>query len=170
MVTEERAETHRQKFVIGIMMDKKGEATAIEELEKAGIVHTRFRPESGEGKEAGNHIYQNQTCVTLVRNDNKVYLQPRKQIRLIVKGPGILLLACISANGNVKQERGNRLVVDFRTKTMAKRVVNILPSYEDDNDKGNINATIINTNSNNNFDYNDKYKNKIINLVLKKDQ
>jgi len=53
---------------------------------------------------------------------------------------------------------------------MAKRVVNILPSYEDDNDKGNINATIINTNSNNNFDYNDKYKNKIINLVLKKDQ
>ena len=34
--------THRQKFVIGIMMDKMGEASAIGELEKAGIVHTGY--------------------------------------------------------------------------------------------------------------------------------
>ena len=43
---EERAETHRPKFVIGIMLDKLGEVPAIEALEKAGIVHTGYKRES----------------------------------------------------------------------------------------------------------------------------
>ncbi len=57
-----------------------------------------------------------------------VFLQPRKQIRLIVKEKGIPLLACASVSGGVKEIDGKRLVVDFRTKTMAKRAINILSS------------------------------------------
>ena len=79
MVLEERAETHRQKFVIGIMMDKMGELAAIEELEKAGIVHTGYRLETENNSNSKfnsskSSINQNETCVTLIRDDFRVFL------------------------------------------------------------------------------------------------
>jgi hypothetical protein len=132
MVLEERAETHRQKFVIGIMMDKMGELAAIEELEKAGIVHTGYRLETTTTTATANFdsskssINQNETCVTLIRDDYRVFLQPRKQIRLIVKEKGIPLLACTSVSGGVKKIDGKKLAVDFRTSTLAKRAINVL--------------------------------------------
>jgi hypothetical protein len=130
MILEERAETHRQKFVIGIMIDKMGEVPAIAALEKAGIVHTGYRLETTTTKtdsSSSNNIeYNNETCISLVRDDYRVFLQPRKQIRLIVKENGIPLLACTSASGGVKEIDGKRLIVDFRTKTMAKGAINIL--------------------------------------------
>jgi hypothetical protein len=172
MVMEERAETHRQKFVIGIMMDKMGESAAIAELEKAGIVHTGYRVETKEkpgkeGKEDGNtpihqNQYQNQnpTCVTLIRNGTNVFLQPRKQIRLIVKEHGIPLLACASASGGVKQVSGNRLVVDFRTKTMAKRAANILSIHDDSYTDKPSNIDTSNTSYNNRYNnHNNKHRN-----------
>jgi hypothetical protein len=134
MVLEERAETHRQKFVIGIMMDKMGELAAIEELEKAGIVHTGYRLETATATATAtanfdsskSSINQNETCVTLIRDDYRVFLQPRKQIRLIVKEKGIPLLACTSVSGGVKKIDGKKLAVDFRTSTLAKRAINVL--------------------------------------------
>jgi hypothetical protein len=134
MVLEERAETHRQKFVIGIMMDKIGELAAIEELEKAGIVHTGYRLETATATATAtanfdsskSSINQNETCVTLIRDDYRVFLQPRKQIRLIVKEKGIPLLACTSVSGGVKKIDGKKLAVDFRTSTLAKRAINVL--------------------------------------------
>ena len=127
MVLEERAETHRQKFVIGIMLDKMGEMAAIKELEKDGIVHTGYRLETKvDNGNSYNHHHSNETCISLIRDDYRVFLQPRKQIRLIVKEKGIPLLACTSAGGGVKEINDKRLIVDFRTKTMAKRAMNIL--------------------------------------------
>ena len=66
-------------------------------------------------------------------------MQPRKQIRLIIKEKGIPLLACASVSGGVKEIGGKRLVVDFRTKTMANRAINILSSSNNyQKDKSNI--------------------------------
>jgi hypothetical protein len=147
MVLEERAETHRQKFVIGIMMDKMGELAAIEELEKAGIVHTGYRLETTANFDSSkSSINQNETCVTLIRDDYRVFLQPRKQIRLIVKEKGIPLLACTSVSGGVKKIDGKKLAVDFRTSTLAKRAINVL---------SNKNA-FKNSNVNNNDEKNNK--------------
>jgi hypothetical protein len=119
MIMEERAETHRQKFVIGIMMDKLGEQTAISELEKSGIVHTGYELDV-------ENSYHNETCIRLIRNDFNVYLQPRKQVRLIVKEEGIPLLACVSVSGGIKEINGKVLIIDFRTNTLAARAINIL--------------------------------------------
>ncbi len=116
---EERAETHRQKFVIGIMIDKLGEQKAISELEKCGIVHTGYRLNLEDTN-------LSETCIRLVRDDFRAYLQPRKQIRLIAKEEGIPLLACISVSGGVKEISGKDLVVDFRTKTVTERAINVL--------------------------------------------
>ena len=136
MIMEERAETHRPKFVIGIMLDKLGEVPAIEALEKAGIVHTGYKRESkkesinnnNKNNNGNNNKSQSESYVTLIKNDFNVFLQPRKQIRLIIKEKGIPLLACASVSGGVKEIDGKRLVVDFRTKTVANRAINILSS------------------------------------------
>jgi hypothetical protein len=151
MIIEERAETHRPKFVIGIMMDKMGEVPAIEELEKSGIVHTGYRletqVENGNNSNSKNKS-QNDSCITLLKDDFSVFLQPRKQIRLIVKEKGIPLLACTSASGGVKEIDGKRLIVDFRTKTLAKRAINILSG-------NNIYTNNNNNNNNNNYGNNE---------------
>lgn len=80
-----------------------------------------------------------------------------------MKEPGIPLLACISASGGVKQVSGNRLVVDFRTKTMARLATNILSSYGVDNNNNNshdntANTSNINTNGSNNYRDNETKK------------
>src|SRR6476659_4045025 len=134
MIMEERAETHRPKFVIGIMLDKLGEVPAIEALEKAGIVHTGYKRESkkesinNNNNNSNNNKSQSESYVTLIKNDFNVFLQPRKQIRIIIKEKEIQLLACASVSGGVKEIDGKRLVVDFRTKTVANRAINILSS------------------------------------------
>lgn len=137
-IIEERAETHRPKFVIGIMLDKMGEVAAIDALEKAGIVHTGYKLEA---KAPNNNTNSNNNddisdsslinpkkdhCITLTKDNFNVFLQPRKQIRLIVKEKGIPLLACASVSGGVKEIDGKKLLVDFRTKTLTNRAINIL--------------------------------------------
>jgi len=170
MVLEERAETHRQKFVIGIMLDKMGELAAIAELEKAGIVHTGYRLEMTEKTAAAkakaetninsnNSIHQNQTCITLIRDDFRVFLQPRKQVRLIVKEKGIPLLACTSTSGGIKEIDGKRLTVDFRTRTLAKRAINILSNDNASKNNGN---KIDKDGKNNSKDNTDYLENEII--------
>jgi hypothetical protein len=166
MVLEERAETHRQKFVIGIMLDKMGELAAIAELEKAGIVHTGYRLEmtaktaAAEAKaeaksniNSNNSIHQNQTCITLIRDDFRVFLQPRKQVRLIVKEKGIPLLACTSTSGGIKEIDGKRLTVDFRTRTLTKRAINILSNDNASKNNSNRNDKDGKNNSKDDTDY-----------------
>jgi hypothetical protein len=136
MIMEERAETHRPKFVIGIMLDKMGEVAAIEALESAGIVHTGYRLKPNAKDDSSTTKPQKESCVTLIKDNFNVFLQPRKQIRLIIKEKGIPLLACASSSGGVKEIDGKILVVDFRTKTLANRAINILSgnnNYKDQN-------------------------------------
>lgn len=66
-------------------------------------------------------------------------------------------MACISASGGVKEIDGKRLIVDFRTKTLAKRAINILLG-------NNIytNDSYISNDKNNNRQDNDFLENEII--------
>ena len=72
-------------------------------------------------------------------------------------------MACSSASGGVKEIDGKRLIVDFRTKTLAKRAINILSDnndvYTNNNNNNNNNYS---SNKINNRQDNDFLENEII--------
>jgi hypothetical protein len=112
-ILEQRAETHRHKFVLDILTDKIGEYPALQELVRIGVVHCDYRFSSING-----------TIVTLKRNDTKTFLQPRKEIRIIGKeNGGIPLLACINVQGAVRKVNGTELEVDLREITSTRRAI-----------------------------------------------
>jgi hypothetical protein len=119
---EERAGTHRHKFVIDIMIDKIGEEAALQQLEKAGIIHRGYRLSS-------NSSDNNTTTILLTRDYDsllfRTFIEPRQIIRIISKEDGIPLLACISERGVVNEvNRGQNhieLVVDVYHKASVKR-------------------------------------------------
>jgi hypothetical protein len=102
---------------------------------------------------SNNSIHQNQTCITLIRDDFRVFLQPRKQVRLIVKEKGIPLLACTSTSGGIKEIDGKRLTVDFRTRTLTKRAINILSNDNASKNNSNRNDKDGKNNSKDDTDY-----------------
>ncbi|MFL6399787.1 MAG: hypothetical protein ACJ72J_09460 [Nitrososphaeraceae archaeon] len=123
LVLDERAETHKHKFVINSIIEKLGETAAMQELQRTGVIHCGYRVQS-----------INANSVTLVKESNNnndgddlaslILLEPRKIVRLIGKedGDGIPLLACINEKGFVKEVDDTKVVVDFDTNTIAQRV------------------------------------------------
>ncbi len=115
LVLDERAETHKHKFVISSIIDRLGEAAALRELERTGVIHSGYRVHS-----------INDNSITLVKNYNDnnddittlTLLEPRKIVRIIGKeqegdGDSIPLLACVNEKGFVKEVDDTKLVVDF---------------------------------------------------------
>ena len=118
LVLDERAETHKHKFVISSIIDRLGEAAALQELERTGVIHSGYRVHS-----------INANSITLVKDNNNdtdlttlILLEPRKVIRIIGKEDrGIPLLACINEKGFVKEVNDTKLVVDLDANTIAQR-------------------------------------------------
>jgi hypothetical protein len=116
LVLDERAETHKHKFVIDTIIDRLGETTALQELERTGIVHSGYKIHS-----------VNVNSITLVKNyDNEdemtpTLLEPRKIVRVIGKEKDIPLLACVNEKGFVKEVHDTKLVVDLDGNTIAQR-------------------------------------------------
>jgi len=125
LVLDERAETHKHKFVINSMIDRLGEVDALRDLERTGVVHSGYRVDS-----------INANSITLVKLNNNsedniittlTLLEPRKIVRIIGKeeedggGGGIPLLACVNEKGFVKKVDDTKLVVDFDSNTIAQR-------------------------------------------------
>lgn len=119
---EERAGTHRHKFVIDILIDKIGEEDTLQQLEKAGIVHCGYR--------FFRSVNDTTTTTTvLLRRDYdgllRTFIEPSQIIRIISKEEGIPLLACISERGVVREvNRGQnhtQILVDLYHKTSVKR-------------------------------------------------
>ena len=125
LVLDERAETHKHKFVINSMIDRLGEVDALRDLERTGVIHSGYRVDS-----------INANSITLVKlnnnsEDNNIttltLLEPRKIVRIIGKeeeedgGGGIPLLACVNEKGFVKKVDDTKLVVDFDSNTIAQR-------------------------------------------------
>ena len=121
LVLDERAETHKHKFVISTLIDELGEVTALQELEKTGVVHSGYRVHS-----------INSNSITLVKNHDDArltLLEPRKIVRIIGKeGKGIPFLACVNEKGFVREVDDAKLVVDLDGNTISERAKTQLSS------------------------------------------
>ena len=110
LVLDERAETHKHKFVIQTMINNFGEKIALEELENSSIIYGNYKLDSV----AGN-------SVILTRNNSNhdtasaiTFLEPRKVVRIIGREEqDIPLLASISEKGFVKEVDESKLVIDL---------------------------------------------------------
>jgi hypothetical protein len=118
LVLDERAETHKHKFVIQTMINNFGEKTALEELESTSIIYGDFKLDSIEGN-----------SVILTRNASShnpaaiTFLEPRKVVRIIgiEKEDSIPLLASVSEKGFVKEVYDSKLVIDLDGSIAAER-------------------------------------------------
>jgi hypothetical protein len=92
-----------------------GETTALQELERTGIVHCGYKIHS-----------VNANSITLVKTfDNEdemtpTLLEPRKIVRVIGIEKDIPLLACVNEKGFVKEVQDTKLVVDLDGNTIAQ--------------------------------------------------
>ena len=126
LVLDERAETHKHKFVIQTMINNFGEKIALEELENTSIIYGNYKLDSVEGN-----------SVILTRNNSNhdtasaiTFLEPRKVVRIIGREEqDIPLLASISEKGFVKEVDTSKLVIDLGSITAerAKQQLSRLP-------------------------------------------
>ena len=116
LVLDERAETHKHKFVIQTMINEFGEKTALEELEHTNIIYGEYKLDSIEGN-----------SVILTRSSNYdtaaiTFLEPRKVVRIIGREEdSIPLLASVSEKGFVKEVNDSKLVIDLEGGVAAER-------------------------------------------------
>ena len=109
-IVEYKAETHRHKFVLDILIDKLGEEAALQELVRIGMVHCNYSFSSLDG-----------TIAKFERNEGRTFLRPRKDVRIIGREGGKPLLGCVSIQGAVKEVSSNELLIDLRDLTSARR-------------------------------------------------
>lgn len=117
LVLDERAETHKHKFVIQTMINNLGENTALEELENTSIIYSNYKLDAVE-----------RNSVTLTRNGSNhdtaaaiTFLEARKVVRIIGKEHDIPLLASVSEKGFVKEVNDSKLVIDLESSIAAER-------------------------------------------------
>ena len=87
----------------------------MEELERAGVIHTGYKMKSIDGR-----------SVTLTRDNIRTFLEPRKVVRIIGNEHknhvnDIPILACISEKGMVKQVNGKDVTIDLPTVIAVER-------------------------------------------------
>jgi hypothetical protein len=108
------------------MIDKIGEEATLQQLEKAGIIHSGYYFFGSANDNTAT------TAVSLTRDyDNtgllptRTFIEPRQIIRIISKEEGIPLLACISERGVVREinreHTHTEIIVDLYHKTAVKR-------------------------------------------------
>jgi hypothetical protein len=116
LVLDERAETHKHKFVIQTMITNFGEKTALEELENTGIIYCGYKVDSID-----------RNSVILTRNSCADYdaaitfLEPRKVVRIIGREESIPFLGSVSEKGFVKEVSDSKLVIDLDGSIAAER-------------------------------------------------
>jgi hypothetical protein len=115
---DERAETHKHKFVIQTMINNLGEKTALEELENTSIIYGNYKLDAIE-----------RNSVILTRNGSNndtaaiTFLEARKVVRIIGREQedGIPLLASVSEKGFVKEVDDSKLIIDLESSIAADR-------------------------------------------------
>lgn len=109
-ILEERAETHRHKYVASTMIEAYGERTAIDELKKYGIIHTGYK-----------FVSADDTIVLFRKDDDETFLEPKKILRIIGKEENIPLLSCVSEQATVIRVEYCDLILNFRSKATVER-------------------------------------------------
>jgi hypothetical protein len=118
LVLDERAETHKHKFVIQTMINNFGEKAALEELENTSIIYGGYSLDFIDGNSivlAKSGSSYNTVAVT--------FLEPRKVVRIIgrEKEGSIPFLASVSEKGFVKEVDDSKLVIDLGGSIAAER-------------------------------------------------
>lgn len=116
LVLDERAETHKHKFVIQTMINNFGEKTALEELENTSIIYGNYKLDSIDRNSvilARNTSNHDTTAIT--------FLEPRKVVRIIGSEASIPVLASVSEKGFVKEVDVSKLVIDLDGSIAAER-------------------------------------------------
>jgi hypothetical protein len=118
LVLDERAETHKHKFVIQTMINNFGEKAALEELENTSIIYGEYRLDFIDGNSivlAKSGSSYNTVAVT--------FLEPRKVVRIVgrEKEGSIPLLASVSEKGFVKEIEDSKLVIDLESSIASER-------------------------------------------------
>jgi hypothetical protein len=115
---DERAETHKHKFVIQTMINNFGEKTALEELGNSSIIYGNYKLDSVEGNSVilTRNISNHDTASAIT------FLEPRKVVRIIGREEqDIPLLASVSEKGFVKEVYDSKLVIDLEGSIAAER-------------------------------------------------
>jgi hypothetical protein len=116
LVLDERAETHKHKFVMQTMINNFGEKTALEELENTCIIYCDYRLHSVDRNSV---ILTRDNCVN---HDTAItFLEPRKVVRIIGREESIPLLGSVSEKGFVKEVCDSKLVIDLDGSVAAER-------------------------------------------------
>jgi hypothetical protein len=118
LVLDERAETHKHKFVIQTMINNFGEKTALEELGNSSIIYGNYKLDSVEGNSVilTRNISNHDTASAIT------FLEPRKVVRIIGREEqDIPLLASVSEKGFVKEVDDSKLVIDLEGSIAAER-------------------------------------------------
>ncbi len=115
---DERAETHKHKFVIQTMINNFGEKTALEELENTSIIYGNYKLDSVEGNSVILTRYNSNYDTAAI-----TFLEARKVVRIIgsENEEGISLLASVSEKGFVKEVDDSKLVIDLESSIAAER-------------------------------------------------
>lgn len=116
LVLNERAETHKHKFVIQTMINNFGEKNALEELENTSIIYGDYKLDSVEG----NSVILTRNA-SVDRNTAITFLEPRKVVRIIGREDDIPLLGSVSEKGFVKEVNDSKLVIDLDGRIAAER-------------------------------------------------
>jgi hypothetical protein len=125
LVLDERAETHKHKFVIQTMINNFGEKTALEELGNSSIIYGNYKLDSVEGNSVilTRNISNHDTASVIT------FLEPRKVVRIIGREEqDIPLLASVSEKGFVKEVDDSKLVIDLEGSITAERAKQQLSS------------------------------------------
>jgi len=110
-----RAETHRHKFILTKIIDQIGEECALDLLEQAGIIATKYRLKSYTDK-----LNADGNILVRLKSDEENYttfFEPRKVLRIISREENkvIPILACVSERCNVREiiDGGKEIVVEI---------------------------------------------------------
>ncbi len=111
IINEERAITHRKKFLVQAAIDEFGEADALVQLEKVRTLGCGYKVQSIEGKE-----------ITLSKENGFKFVDKRQPLRVIGKEEGISLLSCVSVNGFCKRLNEKELVIEISAGPLAAQI------------------------------------------------
>jgi hypothetical protein len=115
-VLEQRAETHRHKFVINTLIDKCGEQVALQMLAKAKMIYIGYELVPIDNDNPTLLAFESKRSI-----DEIPFLDPRKEVRIIGREDSKPLLACVNVQGVVKQIDFGWIMVDTREATAARR-------------------------------------------------
>jgi hypothetical protein len=109
-ILKDRAETHLNKHVVSVLINKLGEEEALRRLERIGVLSRSYFYDSDLDEK-----------VVFSKSSDSISLEPRRIVRIIGVERGKKLLCCINEQASVMEARNNKITLGFRSKIAVQR-------------------------------------------------